>query len=178
MINFDFQPSFQNDIVRLQLLQETDFELLYAVASDREIWEQHPNKERYKREVFQNFFNGALLSKGAFVIFDVQTNKPIGSSRFYDLDIEKSEIIIGYTFFAKDHWGSTYNHATKRLMISHAFEFVDNVVFHIGAENIRSQKAISKLGALKIGEVGVAYYGEPEKLNFIYQITKEMWTGH
>jgi RimJ/RimL family protein N-acetyltransferase len=178
MINFDFQPSFQNDIVRLQPLQETDFELLYAVASDPEIWEQHPNKERYKKEVFQNFFKGAVASKGAFIIFDVATNQPIGSTRFYDLDVEKSEIVIGYTFLAKDHWGSTYNHSIKGLMINHAFQFVDSVIFHIGAENVRSQKAIGKLGALKIGELAVAYYGEAEKLNFVYQITKKMWTSN
>jgi RimJ/RimL family protein N-acetyltransferase len=175
---FDFQPSLQDELVRLQPLQETDFDLLYAVASDPEIWEQHPNKERYKREVFQNFFNGAWDSKGAFVIYDAQANQCIGSTRFYDFDKEKSEIVIGYTFLAKDHWGSAYNQATKRLMMNHAFQFVDNVIFHIGAENIRSQKAIVKLGALKIGELNVAYYGEPVKLNFIYQITKKMWMAN
>jgi RimJ/RimL family protein N-acetyltransferase len=174
-IDFDLQPILENEIVKLRPLQVNDFELLFGVASDPAIWEQHPNKERYKRDVFETFFKGAIASKGAFIIFDAQTNQPIGSTRFYDLDIQKSEILIGYTFLAKDHWGSVFNQAAKGLLIDHAFKFVATVTFHIGSENIRSQKAISKLGAVKTGEQEIAYYGEPEKLNFIYQIDKKYW---
>jgi RimJ/RimL family protein N-acetyltransferase len=174
-IDFDFQPVLENEIVKLRPLQTDDFELLYAVASNPEIWEQHPNKERYKREVFEKFFEGAVASKGAFVIYDAQTNQLIGSTRFYDFDIQKSAIIIGYTFLAKDHWGSVFNQAVKKLLINHAFEYVNNIIFHIGSENIRSQMAIAKLGAVKIGEEEIAYYGEPKKLNFVYQIDKLSW---
>lgn len=53
--------------------------------------------------------------------------------------------------------------------------FSESVHFHIGAVNIRSQKAIEKLGAVKIGEIEMEYYGEPEKLNFIYEMTKTRW---
>jgi RimJ/RimL family protein N-acetyltransferase len=174
-MTFDFQPHLKNEIVTLRPLQKEDFELLYAVAADPLIWEQHPNKERYKREVFENFFEGAVKSKGAFVIFDSQTQKAIGSTRFYDLNYEKKEVIIGYTFLAKEYWGSHYNQAAKKLLINHAFQYVDYIIFHIGAQNIRSQKAIGKLGALKIDEISVAYYGEPEKRNFVYQIDKNVW---
>jgi RimJ/RimL family protein N-acetyltransferase len=174
-MNFDFQPTLQNEFVHLRPLTSDDFEILYNVACDPEIWAQHPNKERYKREVFQNFFKGALESKGAFVIYNTQTGQAIGSTRFYDLDTAKSEILIGYTFLAKDHWGSTFNFAAKKLLLTHAFQYVDRVNFHIGATNIRSQRAIEKLGAIKISELEVAYYGEPEKLNFIYQIAKASW---
>jgi RimJ/RimL family protein N-acetyltransferase len=174
---FDFQPHLKNEIVILKPLQEGDFELLYAVASDPLIWEQHPNKERYKRDVFENFFEGALKSKGAFLILDTETQKVIGSTRFYDLDVEKSEVIIGYTFLGKEYWGGKFNHAAKKLLINHAFQYVNHVVFHIGAQNIRSQMAITKLGAMKVGEIAVAYYGEPEKLNFVYQIDKGIWNG-
>ncbi len=174
-MTFDFQPYLKNEIVTLQPLQKGDFELLYMIASDPLIWEQHPNKERYKREVFENFFEGAVKSNGAFIVFDSQTEKAIGSTRFYDLDIEKSEVIIGYTFLAKEYWGSKYNQAAKKLLINHAFKYVDHVVFHIGAQNIRSQMAIAKLGAVKTGEISVAYYGEPEKLNFVFQIDKNIW---
>ena len=113
-----------------------------------------------------------MESKGAFLVFDNITNKPIGSSRFYEVDTNKNAIVIGYTFLAKDHWGTTYNRALKTLMIDHAFKFVDRIVFHIGANNIRSQKAIEKLGAKKIEEVLMSYCGEAPKLNFIYQIDK------
>jgi RimJ/RimL family protein N-acetyltransferase len=175
MPDFNLQPTLENKFVKIQPLKETDFEVLYAVASDPLIWEQHPNKDRYKREVFENFFKGAMESQGAFLVFDKQTQQMIGSSRFYEFDPEKKTIAIGYTFIAKDHWGGTYNPALKKLMMDHAFQYVDSVIYHIGALNVRSQKAIERLGAKKIAEMEVAYYGEPSKLNFLYEIRKENW---
>jgi len=172
MFTFNPQIILQNEIIKLIPLKENDFELLHNIAKDPLIWEQHPNKNRWQRDVFQNFFEGALKSKGAFVIYDAQTNEAIGSTRFYDYKPEESEVSIGYTFYARSHWGGKFNPAAKKLMLSHAFRFVNNVTFHIGAQNIRSQKAIEKLGAVKIREEEIAYYGEESKLNFIYTITK------
>lgn len=171
---FDLQPILQNEIIKLIPLKENDFELLYNIAKDPLIWEQHPNKNRWQRDVFQNFFEGAIKSKGAFLIYDAQTNEAIGSTRFYDHKPEESEVSIGYTFYARSHWGGNYNPAGKKLMLEHAFRFVDNVIFHIGAQNIRSQKAIEKIGAVKIREEEMAYYGEEPKLNFIYRISKSI----
>lgn len=170
---FNLQVPLHNTVVKLIPLKESDFDLLYNIAKDPLIWEQHPNKNRWQREVFQNFFEGALKSKGAFVIYDAQTNEAIGSTRFYDYKPEESEVSIGYTFYARSHWGGKFNPAAKKLMLGHAFQFVNNVTFHIGAQNIRSQKAIEKLGAVKIREEEIAYYGEESKLNFIYQIKKD-----
>lgn len=172
MSNFDLQPTLQNEFVKLVPLKETDFEILYKAASDPLIWEQHPNKNRWQREVFQNYFKGAMESKGAFLIYDAKTNEVIGSSRFYDHDPEKSEISIGYTFYIRSHWGGKYNPSAKQLMIHHAFQYVNNVIFHIGANNIRSQKAIERLGAVKIDEQEINYFGEDCNLNFIYRIRK------
>lgn len=171
-MDFNIQPTLENEFVKIEPLKESDFETLYAVASDPLIWEQHPNKDRYKREVFENFFKGAIESGGAFLVFDNKTNKPIGSSRFYDYNPTNKSILIGYTFFARSHWGSTYNPALKSLMIDYAFQFVNAVIFHIGAVNIRSQKAIERLGAVKVAELEVEYYGEPSKLNFVYEIKR------
>lgn len=170
---FHLQPNLQNEFIKLVPLKESDFEILYKVASDPLIWEQHPNKNRWQREVFQNFFKGAIESKGAFLIYDVKTNEVIGSSRFYDWNEEKNNVSIGYTFYARNYWGGKYNPSAKHLMMQHAFKYVDSVIFHIGADNIRSQKAILKLGAIKIAEEEIAYYGEDCKLNFVYQIGKE-----
>jgi RimJ/RimL family protein N-acetyltransferase len=175
MEQFNLQPTLENEFVRIQPLQKNDFEPLYAVASDPLIWEQHPNKDRYKREVFENFFKGAMESQGAFMVFDRQSGKVIGSSRFYELDMEKKTVAIGYTFIARDHWGGTYNPALKKLMMDYVFRFADSVYYHIGALNIRSQKAIERLGAKKISEMEMEYYGEPSKLNFLYEIRKKDW---
>ena len=170
---FDLQPThLQNNLIQLIPLRESDFEALYAVASDPLVWEQHPNKLRYQREVFQNFFEGALLSKGAFLIRDVQTNEVVGSSRFYDYNQAEKSVLIGYTFIGRKFWGTGHNKALKELMLDYAFEHVDKVYFHIGAFNIRSQKAIEKIGAVKVDEFEVEYYGEDSKLNYIYLINQ------
>lgn len=172
-MKFELQPNhLQNEWITLIPLQENDFEALYQVANDELLWEQHPNKLRYQRAVFQNFFQGAIESKGAFFIRDTQTNEPVGSSRFYDYDEKDNSILIGYTFIARKYWGKGYNKALKKLMIDYAFQYVDTIYFHIGAHNIRSQKAIEKIGAIKVDEIEVTYYGEDSKLNYIYRINK------
>ncbi|MNR02365.1 hypothetical protein D3C85_1182110 [compost metagenome] len=150
---------------------------MYAVASDPLIWEQHPNKDRYQRAVFQNFFKGAIESKGAFIVYEKETGKIVGSSRYYDLDEENSVVAVGYTFIGREFWGKEHNRALKTLMLDYAFQFVDRVILHIGATNFRSQKAAEKLGATKVGDLEVAYYGEPVKLNFVYQIDKAGWAA-
>ncbi|MEH3112045.1 GNAT family N-acetyltransferase [Pedobacter terrae] len=174
-MNFDLQPTLVNDLITVVPLKAEDFDSLFAVASDPLIWEQHPNKDRYKRAVFENFFKGAIASKGAFIVYENGTNKVVGSSRYYDLDESHSSVAVGYTFVAREFWGKGHNKALKTLMFNHAFQFVDQVILHIGATNFRSQKAIEKLGAVKIAELEVAYYGEPLKWNFVYQLVKDKW---
>lgn len=173
MINI--QPVLENEQLLLYPLREEDFEALYAVAKDPELWAQHPNKDRWKEQVFRNFFDGAVQSKGAFKVVDKATGKVIGSTRFYDYDEENNSILIGYTFYAKVYWGSGYNPAAKALMMDYIFQFVSKVIFHIGAVNIRSQISISRLGAEKMGEEEIAYFGEAPKLNFIYEISGDKW---
>jgi RimJ/RimL family protein N-acetyltransferase len=175
MATFNLQPSLENVLIKIQPLKQTDFETLYNIASDPLIWEQHPNPDRYQRPVFETFFKGAMESGAAFLVFDKQSGKAIGSSRYYDINFEERTIAIGYTFLAKDHWGGICNPALKSLMLDHAFTYFDNVILHIGANNIRSQKATEKLGAKKIAEIEMEYYGEANRLNFVYQIEKYSW---
>ncbi len=171
----NIQPVLETEKVALYPLQQADFEALYSVASDPEIWAQHPNKDRWKKDVFQNFFEGAMQSKGAFKIIDKASSEILGSSRFYDYDEQDSSILIGYTFYAVKCWGTGINHAVKSLILDYAFQFVSKVYFHIGASNIRSQIAVSRLGARKVAEQEVSYYGEAPKLNFVYEIKKADW---
>ncbi|HEY4286379.1 MAG TPA: GNAT family N-acetyltransferase [Puia sp.] len=174
-MNFPIQPVLENKKAILHLLQENDFDALYAVASDPEVWEQHPSKDRWKREVFQTFFDGAIQSKGAFKIMDKATGNVIGSTRIYDYNEEDNSVFIGYTFYAKSYWGKGFNHSVKTTMLDYIFQFASKVYFQIGANNIRSQIAIGRVGAEKIAEQEVAYFGEAPRLNFIYQISKEKW---
>jgi RimJ/RimL family protein N-acetyltransferase len=173
----NWQPAnLENNILKLVPLQKSDFEALFEVASDPLIWEQHPTKDRYKREVFQLFFDGAIKSKTAFLIIDKITGKLIGSTRYYDYKPEQSSIAVGYTFLNRAYWGSTYNKASKKLLLDYAFKYADKVYFHIGANNVRSQKAILNIGATKIGEVDFDYYGK-KLLHYEYAITKTEWAN-
>lgn len=172
-MTFNLQPILENDLCILYPLEEKDFDALYEVASDPKIWEQHPNKDRWKKEVFEKFFEGAIKSRGAFKIIDKQTEKVIGSTRFYDYSETDDSIFIGYTFYAVSCWGKGFNQSVKNTMLDYVFDYVSKVKFHIGSENIRSQIAISRLNAEKIDEEVVAYFGESPKLNFVYQIEKK-----
>lgn len=169
------QLILENNKVMLSPLQEQDFEDLYAVASDPKIWEQHPNKDRWKKEVFKTFFDGAIQSEGAFKIIDKTSDSIIGSTRFYDYNEEEKSILIGYTFYATKYWGIGINHSVKKMMLDYIFQFVSTVYFHIGAENIRSQIAIQRLGTTKVDEQEVTYFGEQPKLNYVYSLNKEDW---
>lgn len=148
---FELQPILRGELVELRPLREGDFAELYAVASDPLIWEQHPASDRYKEDVFREFFRGALESGGAFVVSDAKTGRCIGSTRFCGYDEEKSEIEIGWTFLARSHWGGVYNGEMKRLMLAHAFRFVESVVFLVGPENMRSRRAVEKIGGVLDG---------------------------
>jgi RimJ/RimL family protein N-acetyltransferase len=172
---FDLQPTFlHDDLIKLVPLQESDFDRLFKVASDPSVWEQHPNPNRYKLEDFTTYFRGAIESKGAFIILDANTDEAVGCSRYYDYYENENSVLIGYTFIGTKFWGNGYNKALKKLMLEYAFQFVDKVYFHIGALNIRSQKAIEKIGAIKVDEFEVEYYGETSKLNFVYLINKKL----
>ena len=172
-MKFSIQTRLKTENVKLVPLRTDDFEQLFAVASDPLIWEQHPNKDRYKREVFENFFQGAMESGGAFKIVEQNTGEVAGGTRFYDYNAEDNSIFIGYSFYGTKFWGSKLNPQVKKLMLDYIFHYVDKVNFHVGKDNIRSQKAMEKLGARKVDEVNVAYFGEPEKLNVVFEIRKE-----
>ncbi|MFP7658071.1 MULTISPECIES: GNAT family N-acetyltransferase [Chryseobacterium] len=174
-MNFSVQPILENDELQLIPLVQGDFESVYEVASDPKVWEQHPNKDRYKRDVFESFFQGAMESKGAFKIIDKASGDVLGSTRYYNYDEDDSSIFIGYTFYGTKSWGKGINPKVKKLMLDYIFQFVDKVHFHVGKENLRSQIAMERLGGVKTGEEEVAYFAEPTRTNFVYEIKKESW---
>src|SRR5207249_1129914 len=169
---FDFQPTLKGTLIELRPLRVEDEHALFAVASDPLIWEQHPVRDRYKPEVFCAFFRESLASGGALTVRDCQSSGVIGSSRYHGYNPELSEVEIGWTFLARSHWGGTYNGEVKRLMLRHAFQFVTRVIFLIGPRNIRSQRAIEKLGAVRVG-------ARPDAAGrdvFVYEVTSNACT--
>jgi RimJ/RimL family protein N-acetyltransferase len=171
-MNFELQPHLEDDLIIVQPLKEEDFEALYAAASDPLVWEQHPVKDRYKRDVFlENFFKTAIESKGAFLVLEKKTGAVMGSSRFYNLHEKESDVEIGWTFLARPYWGGTYNQAMKTLMMNHAFQFVDNIIFRIGENNMRSRKACEKIGSVQIFAADNPHLECPPN-NVLYKIKK------
>lgn len=148
MTGVDLQPTLLGELVTVRPLRADDWTSLYQVASDRLIWEQHPASDRYREEVFREFFRVALELRSAFVVLDAQTGAVIGSTRYHGHDSVAREIEIGWTFLARSHWGGRYNAELKRLMLDHAFGFVARVIFVIGRYNIRSRRAIENIGAV------------------------------
>ena len=145
----NLQPTLENDIVLLRPLKNEDFEYLYDIAKDPLIWEQH-HSDRFKRNEFELFFKDSLESNGALVVIDKISKKIIGSSRFKKIEATEKGIEIGWSFLSREYWGGEFNKEIKKLMIDYVLENVDNVVFYINKENIRSQKAVEKINGKKI----------------------------
>jgi RimJ/RimL family protein N-acetyltransferase len=170
-VSFDLQPVLKGELLELRPLRAEDWDDLYAVASDPLIWEQHPARNRDEESVFRGFFDDALKSGGAFAVIDAKTRRIIGSSRFHAYDKDRSEVEIGWTFLARSHWGGAYNREMKRLMLAHAFRFVNSVIFCVGLNNLRSQRALEKIGAVRIGQ----HPDATGRDSYVYQITAAMF---
>jgi len=147
VVCFDMKPMLHDDHLLLRPVTADDFEGLYQVASDPAIWEQHPAKDRWKREVFEALFERLLQGGGTLVVIDRSSEAIIGSSSYYEPRTMDRDVAIGYTFLARRYWGSRCNAELKALMLQHAFKFVDRVWFHVALENWRSQRAMEKVGA-------------------------------
>ena len=148
---FELQPTLTGKRLELRPLRPDDFAALYAVASDPLIWEQHPASDRWKEDVFREFFRKTLESGGALIAIDRSNSQVIGTSRYHRHNPELSEIEVGWTFLARSYWGGAYNREMKELMLRHAFRFVERVCFLVGPENFRSQKAVEKIGGVLVG---------------------------
>lgn len=177
-MNADLQPTLVGDSLLLRPLTEDDWEAMYAVASDPLLWEVHPAWDRYKEPVFREYFAGAMKSRGALAVIDRATDKIIGGSRYSNFVPERNEIEIGWSFLARDYWGGAYNREMKKLMLTHALRFFDSIRFNVGATNVRSRRAVEKIGAVLDGEyVPEALNGVPPVLHVIYRINREQATA-
>jgi RimJ/RimL family protein N-acetyltransferase len=165
---FDLQPKLQGELIELRPLLSGDFDDLYTVASDPLIWGQHPAKNRHERKVFEKFFLESLDSGGSLIVIDSNNKKIIGSSRYNEYNPDKDEVEIGWTFLERSYWGGVYNKEMKRLMLQHAFNYVNKVIFLVGVQNMRSQQAVIKIGATRIGIRPDA--GDNESI--VYQVVK------
>ncbi len=168
------QPTLTGDLLELRALKQADYAGLLKAASDPLIWEMHPQPDRYRPEVFEKFFAEAMASKGALAIVDRKTSEVIGTSRYYEYSSTDSSVVIGYTFLSRKYWGGVYNRELKRLMVNYALEFVKTTYFHVGLGNLRSQKAMLRVGGVNTGvqEIPVSY--APPKKSYVFKIEKAL----
>ena len=167
------QPVLEGERLLLRPLTEADWDALYAVASDRELWARHPSHDRWQEPVFREFFDDALAHGGALAIMDRASGELIGSSRFQEYDpANGGSVEIGWSFLARAWWGRGYNAELKRLMLEHALASVERVVFRVGAENVISRKAMANIGGRLTGETFVAERAGRPMLHVIYEITR------
>jgi len=171
---FSFQPVLSSKTISIRPVIESDYDGLYACASDKKLWEGHPAKDRYKAAEFKTWFKNALDSHATIVVIDNFTDKLIGSSRFYIEDSASDDIAIGFTFIARQYWGGKTNVELKSLMLNYAFDYFSVVWFHVSPTNIRSQKATEKIGALFTHQSDSTISGKSEPWMF-YKIEKSDW---
>jgi RimJ/RimL family protein N-acetyltransferase len=145
-MNANWQPTLEGDLVLLRPTRAGDWAEMFAAASDPLIWAGHPAKDRYTEPRFREYFEGALASGGALTILDKTDGCIVGCSRYHDHDAERRRVEIGYSFLVRACWGGRVNGEVKRLMLTHAFRFVDTVQFAIAERNMRSRRACEKIG--------------------------------
>lgn len=168
----NLQPTLAGARVIVRPIATTDWAAMFAAAADPGIWELHPDHNRYTEQEFRLFFDGAVESGAAFAIIDRQNNNIIGSSRYHDHDPVARTIEIGWTFLSRDYWGGSYNAEIKRLMIEHALSFVDTVEFWVDESNLRSRRAMEKIGGTLRNGI---YFkeGSGDRPYVVYEIRKD-----
>jgi RimJ/RimL family protein N-acetyltransferase len=169
----DRQPILEGDRLQLRPLIPDDWEALYGVASDPLIWEVHPAHDRWQEPVFRAFFADALAQGGAIVVIDKNTGAIVGSSRWQDHDAEKSSVEIGWTFLARSHWGGSHNRELKRLMVAHALRWVERAIFAVGEGNLRSRRAMEKIGGKLAARTEVRGIAGGAARRVFYEIDRE-----
>lgn len=167
----DRQPTLAGERLLLRPLRPDDWDALFAAASDPLVWKVHPQHDRWQEPVFRAFFADALDGGGAVAIVDQADDAVIGSSRWERYDpAAGGSVEIGWTFLARSHWGGSYNRELKRLMLSHALQFVERVLFRVGENNLRSRRAMEKIGGRPTGATSIEPTASGMVLHVIYEI--------
>lgn len=172
------QPTLQGETLRLTPLTLADWPALAQAAADPLIWQLHPEPNRYLPEVFRPVFDSGLASGGAFLISDRFTGEVLGTSRYYDYDPKQSAVAIGYTFLVRSRWGGSCNTELKQLMLAHAFNELETVWFHVGADNLRSRRAVEKLGALyshSEDKIPLGQHSQQARSTVYYRLSRPDW---
>lgn len=170
MSETNLQPTLTGETVELRPTVPADWDAMFAVAADREIWAIHPAHDRWQEPVFRQYFADALASGGSLTIREIATGRVIGASRYREDAAEPGKCEIGWTFLARDHWGGATNREVKRLMIGHILQYYDAATFMIGEDNLRSRRAMEKIGGRLTDRRETRVLGGIERGHVVYEI--------
>lgn len=177
-MTLDRQPKLETERLVLRPLSEDDREALYEIASDPAVWEQHPIHDRWRREVFDAFFDEGLKSGGALAVLRKSDGRIIGHSRYDGYDPQEGGVVeIGWTFLAPACWGKGINTEMKRAMLAHAFGEVATVEFRVGDTNYRSRNALEAIGAARTERYELERYQGKRVVHLVYEITREAFAA-
>ena len=171
----DRQPVLEGERLLLRPLTPEDWDALFAVASDPQVWAIHPQHDRWQEPVFRRFFADALERGGALVVIEKASGAIIGSSQYKEE--AGGAVEIGWTFLTPSHWGGSYNREIKRLMLAHALQFVERVEFRVGECNLRSQRAMEKIGGRLTERFDIVATPNGPMRHVIYEITRESFAS-
>ena len=173
--------------VYLQLLQVDHKESIEALAKDARIWEG--NRGFILNETFDEQFdkylaaaidNYAMGGQQAFVIHKTNDDAIIGMTRFLNIDKKEKRLEIGYTWYIPAVWGKVYNKECKLLLLQYTFEELsfNRAQFNVAGQNIRSQKAVEKIGGIKEGVLRKHGYRNDGSLKdtVIFSIINDEWS--
>lgn len=146
--------------IYLELLRHDHIPQLNALSHDPRIWEYtrtllidetfDEQFDKYITTAFDEHYMGGQVS---FVIHETVTGRIIGMTRYYKLEPAHKRVSIGFTWYIPEVWGKVHNKECKLLLLQYAFEELhfQRVEFEVAHQNIRSQKAVAKIGGAKEG---------------------------
>ncbi len=159
--NFDFLENYilENDRARLSPLQLEHIDALAPISENEVIWtyflENGKGLKNLTRYVQSAIKKRKVEEEYPFVIFDKKTNQFAGITRLYAFDPSLGNIKMGHTWYGKSFWGTGLNTQCKSLLFQFCFATLglERIGFGVHAENIRSIKALEKLGCRQEGEL-------------------------
>jgi RimJ/RimL family protein N-acetyltransferase len=154
---FTSETILENARVRLEPLQEKHFEALWLAASNEELWKFTSIIIKTKED-FRKYFDTAIIDRQnkisyPFAVFDKQHNIYGGCSRFGNINFDHKRVEIGWTWYQPDLQRTGLNRNCKFLLLSWGFETLNlnRIELKTSHTNLRSQKAMEQIGAIKEG---------------------------
>ncbi|MHA4961683.1 GNAT family N-acetyltransferase [Bacillus subtilis] len=145
------------ELIRVVPMDKSHIQGLYEAAKDENIWAHLPKTITTLHDM-EAFVEEALQTKECgtefpFVIIHRESGKIVGTTRFLYMSSASRSLEIGWTWFHPSVWGTSVNSECKYLLLQYCFERLNTirVQFKTDERNIRSQKAIERLGAVKEG---------------------------